>query len=262
MFKKVNISKESELENLLVKDPDSLEQGLKILTHQHRANGNFIDVLAADMDGVLVVIELKIGEDNEMLLQALDYYDYVSSNLDRLANEYQKVIKINVEEDPRIILVASHFTDRLKKAARYFKATIDLREYSYLETKTGERGLNFNEVPFDSDSEYAPAESVENIMNYINESGVKTLCLKVHKEILKLGSDIEIRPRSHIIRYWCKNHVLGGLDLRKKFFYPYWKLPNGDYPYVTITKSSDWSKRREKVLNAFTKRYRLLGGEE
>ena len=39
-----------------------------------------------------------------MLVRALDYYDYVYSNLDRLAEEFNHA-RINKEEDPRIMLM-------------------------------------------------------------------------------------------------------------------------------------------------------------
>jgi hypothetical protein len=47
------------------------------------------------------VLELKVEGEDEMLVQALDYYDYIYSNRDRLAREYSRA-KIITEEDPRI----------------------------------------------------------------------------------------------------------------------------------------------------------------
>src|SRR6267142_305949 len=130
MFKRLEISEERDLENLVVKDPESIENGLTYLAHQREANRKFIDVLAVDADGVLTVIELKVGEDDEMLLQAIEYYDYVSSNRDRLAKEYEKRVKIVTAEDPRIILVASGFSERLTRAVRYFEPSTMLMEYA------------------------------------------------------------------------------------------------------------------------------------
>ena len=131
MFKRLDMDQERELESLVMKDPEALEDGLVHLTHQRSANGRYIDVLAADSDGVLTVIELKVGEDDEMLLQALEYYDYVSSNRDRLAREYESKAKILPQEEPRIMLVASGFGERLKLAARYVEPRVTLLEYAY-----------------------------------------------------------------------------------------------------------------------------------
>src|ERR1039457_3446057 len=108
-MKQLQIDQERELEALVIKDPDSVEEGLTILTHQRPANGKYIDILAVDKDGVLVDMELKLNEDDDMLLQALEYYDYVLTNRDRIAREYEKKAKIVAQEDPRIILVASGF---------------------------------------------------------------------------------------------------------------------------------------------------------
>lgn len=39
MFKKIEIDQERELESLVLKEPESIEDGLTCLTHQRRANG-------------------------------------------------------------------------------------------------------------------------------------------------------------------------------------------------------------------------------
>jgi RecB family endonuclease NucS len=84
----LNLEKERELESLVTKNPDQIEEGLVFLDHQLKAASKFIDVLCADQNGILVVLELKIGEDEGILTQALEYYDYVASNKDRLASMY------------------------------------------------------------------------------------------------------------------------------------------------------------------------------
>jgi Endonuclease NucS len=262
MFVKIDIAKESELEHLVMKEPDALERGLRILTHQRRAHSKFRDILATDAEGVLVVIELKTGEDDGMLLQALEYYDYISVNRDRLEKEFQKVSKINIEEDPRIILVASSFSERIKKAARYITPEIYLMEYSYLESKAAERGLVFKEVAINADSGYAPPTSLESVLDYISEQELRALCEKVHNEIIKRLPNVEVIPRRHEIHYKCMNRSLGGLALRKQLFYPWWRYPDKqEWQEAVIAKKDDWAKKREKVLKGFEARYRAYGGD-
>lgn len=261
MFKRLEIDQERELESQVIKDPEALEEGLVYLTHQRSANGNYIDVLAADSDGVLVVIELKVGEEDQMLLQALEYYDYVSSNRDRLAKEYSHKAKIVDQEEPRIMLVASSFSDRLKLAARYVEPKVTLLEYSYLETKNKDRGLFCKEERFESEGGYSAPVALEAIFAYVVNPGVKKACLKVHSEINKLGQDLEVIANgTHGIRFKCKNRLIGGLSLRRTFFYV-WYRKDEDWPEFKLTTISDWNSKKDKVLKAMDKHYREFGGE-
>lgn len=263
MFKKLDINQERELEALVIKDIQAVEEGLVYLDHQKRANGKFIDVLASDRDGVLVVMELKLGEDDGMLVQSLEYYDYVSINRDRLAKSYEKKAHIVTEEDPRIILVAASFSDRLKKAARYFEPTVSLREYSYLGTTAGERGLYCKEVPFESDSAYGQASSIDSVFAYINLQKVKDACMKAHANIRVLGPDIEVVTRgSKELRYKCKNRLVGGLWVARTFFHVWWwtDMDQDEWDSAKLTSLSDWSTRKKKILKVLEKCYHELGG--
>jgi hypothetical protein len=262
MFKRLDIDKERELESQVIKDPEALEDGLVYLTHQRAANGNYIDVLAADSDGVLVVIELKVGEEDEMLLQALEYYDHVSSNRDRLAKEYEAKTKIVAQEEPQIMLVASSFTDRLRLAARYVEPKVTLLEYAYLETKSKERGLFCKEVRFESEGGYSAPVALEAIFAYVVNPGVKKACLKVHSDIMTLGQDLEaVANGTHGIRYKCKNRLIGILALRRTFFYV-WYRKDEDWQEFKLTATSDWIPKREKAMKAMDKHYREFGGEK
>jgi RecB family endonuclease NucS len=81
MFKRLDLDQERELESQVIKDPEALEDGLVYLTHQRAANDNYIDVLAADSDGVLVVIELKVGEEDEMHLNTTTTFPATATGL-------------------------------------------------------------------------------------------------------------------------------------------------------------------------------------
>ena len=57
--------------------------------HQKAAAGGRLDVLLVDSGKALVLAELKVTEDDGMLLQAVDYYDYVSNNVEAFARLYK-----------------------------------------------------------------------------------------------------------------------------------------------------------------------------
>lgn len=65
---------EQEFENLLVANPDLLEQGLQLVGRQTPQAGGWLDLLAVDGDGRLVVYELKRGQlARDAVTQILDY---------------------------------------------------------------------------------------------------------------------------------------------------------------------------------------------
>ena len=75
------MSTEWEFENLLVANPEMLEPGLVLVGRQTPAAGGWLDLLAIDRDGRLVVYELKRGNvAREAVTQILDY----ASDLDAM----------------------------------------------------------------------------------------------------------------------------------------------------------------------------------
>ena len=65
---------EMALEELLVQNPEMLGPGLKLVGRQTRTQGGWLDLLAVDPDGRLVVYELKRGTlTRDAVTQVLDY---------------------------------------------------------------------------------------------------------------------------------------------------------------------------------------------
>ena len=72
------VGQEKLLEEMIRKVPELIEEGLKYIDHQKRTERGRLDVLLVDSGNALVVAELKTIEDDEMLVQGLDYYDYIT----------------------------------------------------------------------------------------------------------------------------------------------------------------------------------------
>ena len=75
---------ELRLEELLVRNPEMLEPGLRLVGRQTPTQTGWLDLLAVDVDGRLVVYELKRGMlAREAVTQVLDY----ASDLDAMSTE-------------------------------------------------------------------------------------------------------------------------------------------------------------------------------
>ena len=66
-----------------------------------------LDVLLVDSGHALVAV-LKISEDDSMLIQGIDYYDFVSRNVEAFARVYKEA-HINPTQSVRLFLIAPGF---------------------------------------------------------------------------------------------------------------------------------------------------------
>src|SRR3989442_10705125 len=85
---------EQQLEDLVRQHVDQIEEGLRYVSRQRFTATGRLDVLFVDSGHSLVVAELKIIEDGAVLFQAIDYYDYVSVNLEAFARLYSSFLSI------------------------------------------------------------------------------------------------------------------------------------------------------------------------
>ena len=156
-IKPTTIGAESKLETVLVKHPDIIQAGLRVITHQQQTDTGPLDILAVDdaaVDGsekekgnALVVIELKIQAAEGQLDQGLRYYDWCRQNIAWIAEAF-KDFNISTKVPPRLILVAPSFTETVRQIAKYVAIDLNMFEYQAVENEKGEKGLICREVDF------------------------------------------------------------------------------------------------------------------
>ncbi len=261
-IQKIDDLAERELEKLISDDINAIEPGLVYLGHQLNAAGKYIDILAVDENAILTVMELKIGEDDGMLVQALEYLHYVQSNRDRVAETYKTKARIDPEEEPRLILVAGSFSDRLRRAVRYLEPEVKLVEYQVVKAG-GDLGLVCKEIISDSEEGYSPPVSIETILSRTDSKKLRNICAQVVNEIRDVGKDMD-EPKGvgkAEVRLKCKNRVVGRVLVRKKFFYVAY-LWGDDWKWHEVYTHNDWTRKRKQALKAFRNTYLAVGGNE
>lgn len=179
---------ENKLESILKDYPNSLETGMKFIDSQRKVGRGPLDLLMLDSGNALVIVELKVNKDDDMLFQALDYYDYIYANKERLAYAYKsKGLNIDPSEEPRIILIAPEFSQLLINRCKWLKVKIDLYRYRYLDIKKGEESVGniVDFIPVEVSSIPEPEEvwSKEDILNYITLQELKEAAKSYMKEI-------------------------------------------------------------------------------
>jgi hypothetical protein len=217
-FTRADIS-EQELEDLVRLHAEMIEEGLAYVDHQKPAAGGRLDVLMVDSGRSLVVAELKVTQDDGMLLQGLDYYDYVSIHVERFARLY-KSHAIDPTQKVRLLLVAPAFSQALVNRCKWLSPPISLFTFTCLRFD-GESDL----VPVFMEQQLpdtAPPPEVvtsEGLLNWVTDATVRTKIEVLLQEIKNWKpGNISIDPRESGFSIKVNWRVFAYLFPRRKFY--------------------------------------------
>jgi len=206
---------EKEVEDAIRQAPHLIEEGLRYITHQKRTERGRLDVLLVDRDNTLVVAELKTEEDDEMLLQALDYFNYAYENLERLANTYRD-FNLDVERMPRLMLIAPSFSQRLNNCCKWIREDIPITLVTYhpIRLKGKGEGETIVFTPIELEAEIEPHEPTprEKQLNWIKDHEVRELARRFLKDIENIDPNnvslddlewsVSIKVKGWVCAYW------------------------------------------------------------
>jgi hypothetical protein len=141
--------------------------------HQKPTAGGRLDVLLADSGHGLVVAELKIIEDDGMLIQGLDYYDYVSTHVEAFARLY-KAHSIDPTQQVRLFLIAPTFSRTLVNRCKWLDLPVFLFTFNCLRFE-GEADVVpvFTEEQVTAPPEVIEVKHLEDHLNYITGLAVR-----------------------------------------------------------------------------------------
>lgn len=153
MYTKIDIS-ERQLEDLVRQHAGLIEEGMAYVTHQNRTpGGGRLDVLLVDSGKSLVVAELKVVEDDAMLVQCLDYYDHVSAGVETYARMHSQH-GIDPVQPVRMLLLAPSFSQALINRCKWLDINISLFTYVCLR--------------FDDSDQLVPVFSEQSIPSFLD----------------------------------------------------------------------------------------------
>jgi len=171
-YKKVDVS-EQKLEDLVRRHADQIEEGLVYVEHQKPAAGGRLDVLMVDSGKSLIVSELKVIEDDGMLLQGLDYYDYVTAHVESYARLYTDH-PIDPTQQVRLFLIAPSFSQALVNRCKWLDLPISLFTYNCLRFEGNDEVVPiFAELPIPTPPERVEATPIEDHIAYITDTSVR-----------------------------------------------------------------------------------------
>lgn len=182
---------EKELQNLIVKNFDLLFPNLKLLNVEFKLKGDVrligvsgrIDILALDeKKNQIVIFELKKKQSNHILVQAIEYSDFIEDNLelivlkiDNLNSEIKKQI-IRTNKKPKLVLIANQFLHPSVRKIYSLQNEILLIQYKYFHPDILELDL------------LSDKQNLEDLVIYSNSIADKKMSvLKEIIELIKIG---------------------------------------------------------------------------
>lgn len=218
-YKPAEVS-EKQLEDLIRQSPDLIEEGLRYIDHQRMTDRGPLDVLMVDSGGSLVVAEIKVVEDDTMLVQGIDYYDYVSRNIEGLTRVY-KHFAINATQTARLFLIAPSFSLSLINRCKWINIPISLFTYRCITMVDEPKEIIpvYSEVTIPSIPKPEKSYSLEENLNYITNPDSRKMADSLLKEIHNWDKErISIKPIQFDISLRISGRVFAYLSPRRKFF--------------------------------------------
>jgi len=254
-YKQVDVS-EALLEDLARTGADLIEEGLKYVDHQRRTEKGRLDLLFVDSGKALVVVELKILEDDGMLFQALDYFDYVSNNVEAFARLYNTA-DIDPVQELRLFLIAPSFSQTLINRCKWIDANISLFMYKAIKFDDSEDIMPvFNEIAIPPRPEpIGEIPTIEKRLAYITNSEIRRIAEEFLKEISEWKKDkILIEPIKYAISIKVGGRLFVYLSPRRNAFVIETYNPEGKWTGFSVNSKEDLKELLDLLKTNMEKR--------
>jgi hypothetical protein len=254
-YKIVEIS-ETHLEDLIRQGAHLIEDGLRYIGHQKSTHRGPLDVLMVDSGEALAVAELKVCEDDSMLMQGIDYYDYISKNTEGFSIAY-KDFNINATQTPRLLLIAPSFSVNLLNRCKWIDIPISIFTYRCLVFEDpNELTPVFSEVTIPTIPGPVVTYNINDRFNYITNSEMRDLAKKVTQNIQDWDSkNIVVEPIKNAVSLKYSGRVFAYLAPRRDFFHIYTYDNDNVWTGYKINNTEDFEKL-EPLLRANIKKKR------
>ncbi len=233
--------KENTLEELVRHYADKIETGLKYISHQRKTDRGRLDVIMVDSGGSLVIAELKIAEDDDMLEQGIDYYDYISGNIEGFSRAY-KEFHIKPEQRPRLLFIAPSFSVTLLNRCKWIDIDISLYTFNCISLENDEDIIPvFTPVNIPKVLEtIEEPKSIDKILEYITDINVRNTAKELLMEVQNWDKqNISVEPIKYDVSMKISGRVFAYLSPRRRFFGFYTYDPEDKWGWFPVIQADD-----------------------
>jgi len=220
-YKSIEVS-EKQLEDLIRQGPNLIEEGIRYIDHQRSAERGPLDVLMVDSGNALIVAELKIIEDDTMLVQGIDYYDYISKNIEGVSRVY-KDFRIDPNQTVRLFLIAPSFSVSLLNRCKWVDIPISLFTYKCITFEDSKEIIVvFSEITVPSTPEAIETYNLKDRLEYITSLDIRKIANDLIEEIKSWdATNILIEPTKYDMSAKISGRVFAYICPRRKSFMVY-----------------------------------------
>ena len=261
-FQKYKPKNEKELHSIIEKELDSIEEGLELLKYEMGTGTGIPDFLCVDSGGRIVIIEVKLNEDEHVLFQALKYYNEIDKHRYVIAQMFPDK-KINPKEHPRIILIAARFSDELRRLATLVVPDVELYDYTVLVDSANNKGIVFHPVTLPKiDETLTEPVTIKDHINYITNEDLKPVLEKIRNEIKGMGKEIKEYATQYYIGFKFKGRQFAWIAPHRKSFDLGAHIIDDESHLLAYesVRIEDGSENYSEIMQKIKEAYRNLGG--
>jgi len=220
-YKSIDVS-EKQLEDLIRQGANLIEEGVRYIDHQRNTERGPLDVLMVDSGNALIVAELKIIEDDTILVQGIDYYDHISKNIEGISRVY-KDFHIAPSQPVRLFLIAPSFSVSLLNRCKWVDIPISLFTYKCIIFENPkEITAVFSEVTIPSVPEAIETYNLKDRFEYITNLDIRKIAKDLIEEIKNWdATSIVVEPTKYDMSAKVSGRVFAYICPRRNFFWVY-----------------------------------------
>ena len=252
-YKKTDVS-EHQLEDLVRRFTDYIESGIRYVDHQLTTTGGRLDVLLVDSGKSLVVAELKVVEDDDMLLQGLDYYDYVTDHREPYARLYQQH-DIDPTQEVRLLLIAPSFSVRLINRCKWISAPISLFRYDCLQFEDADEITPiFNEQTVPSKPQVLKTSTKEEVLDWLTDEDARKRADTFLADTETWGPAVSQDAVQDAISVKVNGRVFAYLFPRRRYFHLGTYREDGEWDTAPVKSDEDYARELKSVRDCFDRK--------
>ena len=248
---------EQQLEDLVRRYTGQIENGLIYVQHQRQTDGGRLDVLLVDSGNSLVVAELKATQNDGMLFQGLDYYDYVAAHVESYARLYEDR-SIDPVQQVRLFLIAPSFSQTLVNRCKWLDLPISLFTYVCVKFEGNDEVVPiFSEQSIPTPVVPEEVTRLDDHLAYITDASVRAKFAALLEEIKnwKTGH-ISLDSIKYAVSVKVDNQVFAYLHARRKHYLIETYNTDNQWSQYPIQSDSDLAEVKPLMKAAMEARLR------
>ncbi|MDP8234026.1 MAG: endonuclease NucS [Candidatus Saelkia tenebricola] len=222
----LDLDKEKEIVELLFEGLSSLERGMRSLSRNITTPVGKISIIAVDMVGRVVIVEIGKSDVEDLIFKAIDHFDWALTHMKDLEERYQ-FYNIDPTLAPRIVILAPNYSEKFIKRATYLNPTfIDIYEYQIKESM-GTRKVYFRPFSFINHKKwiiYLRTKSIDDHLNYLENDVLREGLKSLLVEAQSLRNDCIIDTSLGYVKFKDKSeNIILGIYMLKNSFWINWE---------------------------------------